>query len=137
MAAATGMVAGPMHLASTASDQFLHEREPPDGKEKPEPACKTGKEGGMATLSRKSSKSDILDPRQPGPQPTSSSEAASMSGAESGGGKGDVGGGGGNRDSLSGAVMKDVVFQMEHSAAGGADQQDRDGGVAYPGATEW
>ena len=137
MAAATGM-AGPVRLASTASDQFLHEREPPDGKEKPEPACKTGKEGGggMATLSRKSSKSDILDPRQPGPQPTSSSEAASMSGAESGGGKGDVGGG--NRDSLSGAVMKDVVFQMEHSAAGGADQQDRDGGgAAYPGATEW
>ena len=56
----------PVHLAST-SDQFLHEREPPDGKEKPEPACKAGgaqqMEGKMATLSRKSSKSDLLDQR--------------------------------------------------------------------------
>ena len=58
----TGAV--PVHLAST-SDQFLHEREPPDGKEKPEPACKAGEPGAqkMATLSRKSSKSDLLDQR--------------------------------------------------------------------------
>ena len=60
----TGAV--PVHLAST-SDQFLHEREPPDGKEKPEPACKAGgaqqMEGKMATLSRKSSKSDLLEQR--------------------------------------------------------------------------
>ena len=61
---AAAVTQGPMHLASTASDQFLHEREPPDGKEKPEPACKTGgKEGGMATLSRKSSKCDLLQQR--------------------------------------------------------------------------
>ena len=119
----------PVHLAST-SDQFLHEREPPDGKEKPEPACKTGKEGNMATLSRKSSKCDLLDQRSSNAaagQPTSSSEATSMSGAESG--KGD---GVSNRDSLSGAVMKDVVFQMEHSG----DQQDVEG-AAYSGTTEW
>ena len=148
----------PMHLAST-SDQFLHEREPPDGKEKPEPACKAGGQkmegnaGAMATLSRKSSKCDLLDQRAAVSvvtgQPSSSSEAASMSGAESTGviGKGDsaasaaalVGGGGGNRDSLSGAVMKDVVFQMEHSGGGGnvgADQLDVDV-AAYSSGKDW
>ena len=89
----------------------------------------------MATLSRKSSKCDLLDQRSSAAgQPSSSSEATSMSGAESSG-KAD-GGGSGNRDSLSGAV-KDVVFQMEHSAGNaGPDQQDIDG-AAYPGATEW
>ena len=49
-----------------------------------------------------------------------------MSGAESG--KGDPVS---NRDSLTGAVMKDVVFQMEGNADGEVD------GAAYSGATEW
>ena len=126
--------------ASNLDMLSLLTREPPDGKEKPEPACKAGApkmEGGnMATLSRKSSKCDLLDQRSSATgQPSSSSEATSMSGAESSG-KADGGGGSGNRDSLSGAV-KDVVFQMEHSAGNaGADQQDIDG-AAYPGATEW
>ena len=157
MGNAAAAVLQPMHLAST-SDQFLHEREPPDGKEKPEPACKAGGQkmegnaGAMATLSRKSSKCDLLDQRAAvvTGQPSSSSEAASMSGAESTGagviGKGDPAAsasaalvGGGNRESLSGAVMKDVVFQMEHSGGGGnagADQRDVDG-AAYSSGKDW
>ena len=54
-----------------------------------------------------------------------------MSGAESGKGDPAVS----NRDSLTGAVMKDVVFQMEHSTG---DVDGATDGAAYSGgATEW
>ena len=82
----------------------------------------------MATLSRKSSKSDLLEQRSSAAG-VSASEATSMSGAES---KGDPAS---NRDSLTGAVMKDVVFQMEHSTG---DVDGATDGAAYSGgATEW
>ena len=62
-----------LHAPGMAGGRFLSEREPPDGKEKPEPSktslnkLETVGGGGGGNLSRKSSKCDLLEMRQAQP----------------------------------------------------------------------